>query len=296
MDRRRLTCFVALAEELHFHRAAARSHISQPGLSQQLRELEDQLQVQLVYRTKRRVSLTRAGEVFLAEARKILRTMDEAVHLARQMDSGAIGQLVVGATAPALFIVLPEIVKRFSEILPRVEIVAHDMTTAEQEAALRRGDIHVGILHPPLDDPSLACREIANTPFDIVLSERNPLARLPHLTMGDLKDERFVIFPRQIGPRLYDHIIALCHDAGFSPKEIVEASPAQSIVAMAACNIGIGFVASRLQHYARPLATYRRLEGPAPQLTLGAAYVRDNPSPALQKFLDVATEVGAFVQ
>jgi DNA-binding transcriptional LysR family regulator len=222
--------------------------------------------------------------------------MEEAVHLARQMDSGAIGQLIVGATAPALFIVLPEIVKRFNEILPRVEIVAHDMTTAEQETALRRGDIHVGILHPPLDDPSLACREIARTPFDIVLSESNPLARLPHLTMGDLKNERFVIFPRQIGPRLYDNIIALCHDAGFSPKEIVEASPAQSIVAMAACNIGIGFVASRLQHYARPLATYRRLEGAAPQLSLGAAYVSDNTSPALQKFLDVAAEVGAFVQ
>jgi DNA-binding transcriptional LysR family regulator len=292
MDRRRLQCFIALAEELHFARAALRCHISQPGLSQQLQQLERQLQVQLVYRTKRQVALTRAGEVFLDEARKIVRTMDDALVLARRTESGKIGRLTIAATAPALFIVLPEILERFRLDHPGIEVVVREMTTDAQEEALRRGDIHAGLVHPPLDDVSLACTEIARIPFDIVLSEFNPLSRRETLTLRDLAGETFVLFPRRIGPRLYDRIIALCLEAGFSPEAIVEASPAQSIIAMAASNIGVGFIASRLQHYDRPLAVYRRLAGPAPDLALGVAHAGDLGAPALRKFIEAAIDVG----
>jgi DNA-binding transcriptional LysR family regulator len=292
MDRRRLQCFIALAEELHFARAALRCHISQPGLSQQLQQLERQLQVQLVYRTKRQVALTRAGEVFLDEARKIVRAMDDALVLARRTESGKIGRLTIAATAPALFIVLPEILERFRVDHPGIEVVVREMTTDAQEEALRRGDIHAGLVHPPLDDVSLACTEIARIPFDIVLSEFNPLSRRETLTLRDLAGETFVLFPRRIGPRLYDRIIALCLEAGFSPEAIVEASPAQSIIAMAASNIGVGFIASRLQHYDRPLAVYRRLAGPAPDLALGVAHAGDLGAPALRKFIEAAIDVG----
>lgn len=296
MDRRLLQCFVALAEELHFQRAAQRCHISQPGLSQQLRRLEKQLQAQLVHRTKRHVALTRTGEVFVEEARKILRSMDDAALLARRTESGMIGRLTIGTTAPALFIILPEILRRFAEAFPGVEPVVREMTTDVQEEALRRGDIQVGLVHPPLDDASLACIGVARMPFDIVLSERNPLSRKDPLTLADLAKETFIIFPRRIGPRLHDQIIAMCQEAGFSPETIVEAAPAQSIIAMAACNIGVGFIASRVQHYNRPLAVYRPLSGPAPQLTLGVAHAAEIPSPALQAFIEIALDVGRTVQ
>lgn len=296
MDRRRLQSFIALSEELHFHRAAARCHITQPALSQQLQQLEAELQVQLVHRNKRRVSLTRAGEMFLNEARKILRQMEHAALLARQTDRGEIGQLSVGVTAPALYIIFPEIMHQFRTELPNVGVNVHVMTTAEQEAALRSGTIDVGIFHPPLDDQSLSSHPIARMRFNVVLSDRNHLASRPSLRLEDLSKERFIIFPRVIGPRLYDEIITLCQQAGFSPEVILESSPAQSIIALAAADFGIGLIASRLQQFDRPGVTYRPLEGPAPYLTLGVAYPSDETSPAIRTFLDVATAVGEGLQ
>lgn len=291
MDRRRLECFVAVAEELHFNRAALRCHISQPGLSQQLRQLEKQLGVQLLYRSKRQVSLTHAGEVFLREARSILYMMHHATEVTRQTDQGLIGSLRIGTTPSALFIAMPEILAEFRRALPHVYLEVSSMTTAEQESALRAGLIHVGVLHPPLDDPSLVSIPLGELPFDVVLSTDNLLCRRPHLTMGDLAEEHFIMFPRAVGPRLYDHIIGLCQDAGFSPRKILEASPAQSIVAMAACNLGIGFVASRVQHYRRPQVEYRTLRGPAPRLTLGIAHAGEPVVPAVRQFIAAAHSV-----
>jgi DNA-binding transcriptional LysR family regulator len=290
MDRRRLLSFIALAEELHFERAAARSHITQSAMSQQLRQLEDQVGALLVYRTKRHVSLTQAGELFLGEARRIIAQMDDAALRARQVERGEMGELTIGVTAPALYIVLPEIVARFAEKAPHVRLVTREMTTDEQESALRSGEIQVGILHPPLVDGSLVCREIAHTAFDVVLSSRNPLAGLPKLMLRDLAREQFILFPRRIGPRLYDNILALCMKAGFSPSVIREAYPAQSIVALAACNFGVGFIASEVQHFNRPLVVFRRLAGDAPNITLGIAYRREDRSPLIRTFEKAAIE------
>ncbi len=296
MDQRRLQCFIVLAEELNFRRAADRCHISQPGLSQLLRQLEDELQVQLFYRDRRNVSLTPAGELFRKEAYKLLLQMTDIVDRARQIERGAIGELTIGATATALFVILPEITRRFAKALPKVALTIRSMTTADQERALRRGDIQVGLVHPPLEDTALVCRVISAIPFDVVLSDENPLSKKAVLTLKDLAQETFILFPRAVGPRLYDEIIALCHQEGFSPRKIIEAAPAQSIVAMAACNMGIGFVASRLQHYARPLATYRRLRGPGPRLTLGVIRASERISPTVEKFVDIATMIGASLR
>jgi DNA-binding transcriptional LysR family regulator len=293
MDKRSLECFVALAEELHFHRAAQRCHISQPGLSQQLQRLEEQLGAQLVFRSKRQVALTRAGSVFLQEARKILRSMTMAVELTRETDQGVVGHLRVGATPSALFILMPEIVARFRALLPQVDLQVVAMTTAKQQVALRDQEIQVGICHPPLTDTALTCEPLAEMPFDVVMSANNPLSRRAKLSLEDLAEETFILFPREVGPRLYDHIISMCHQRGFSPRRIIEGAPAQTIVAMAACHMGIGFVASQVQHYDRALAVFRSLSGEAPHLTLGAAHMGGAQPAMVRQFLDIATDVGA---
>jgi DNA-binding transcriptional LysR family regulator len=296
MDRRRLTSFIALGEELHFDRAARRCGMTQPAMSQQLRQLEEQVGAKLVYRTKRSVSLTRAGEAFLDEARRIVAQMHRAAELARRIEHGEIGEIVVGVTAPALYIVFPEIVAQFAQAQPRVRLVPRELTTFEQEEALRDGEIQVGILHPPLVDETLLCREIARTPFDLVLSHRNPLAGRADLALADLARERLILFPRRIGPRLYDNILTLCGEAGFSPEAVIEAFPAQSIVALAACDFGVGFIASEVQHFRRPMAVYRRLAGPAPSLTLGVAFRADDSSPSTAALADAAERAGAGVR
>jgi DNA-binding transcriptional LysR family regulator len=195
-----------------------------------------------------------------------------------------------------MFIAFPEIARLFRQHLPGVALVVREMTTAEQEAALRAGQIQVGIIHPPLDDPSLACEQFATVPFKLVLSQDNPLARRRTLRMADLGNENFITFPRQIGPRLYDRIIALCQEAGFSPRIILEASPAQSIVALAAAGYGVGWIASRHQQFPRCGVVYRRLVGPGPQLTLGVAYDAHNAPPELQSFVATAKLTGQGIR
>ena len=291
MDRRRLECFVVLAEELHFGRAAARAGISQPGLSQQLRQLEDMLQVQLVARSKRQVALTRAGEVFLDEARKIIATMSGAVDLARWTERGLVGKLKIGTTPPALYIVLPEILLRFRTIYPDIDLDIRQMTTDEQVTALRVGDIHVGMLHPPVPDTALESDLLSEQPFEVAMSAVNPLAEKPSLQLTDLADETFIMFPRGSSPHSYDDIIARCHHSGFSPRKIIEMAPAQSIVASAACNLGVGFVAFEVQQFQRPQVVYHSLGKHAPMLQIAAAYPRGAATAAAMQFKKVARDV-----
>lgn len=296
MDRRRMRSFVTLAEELHFGRAASRCNMTQSALSQQIRQLENDLEAELFYRTKRYVALTRAGEALLPEARKILQNMDDAIYLARQVSNGIEGRLTVGATAPSLFIMVPELVRQFRQIMPGIQVMVREMTTTEQEFALRNGDIDVGICHPPLDDSTIVLTTLSALPFDIVMARSNPLASKRRLQLKDLANEHFIVFARNIAPNMYDGVIATCKDAGFSPKVILEASPAQSIVGMAACGVGIGFVASTLQHFPHPLAVYRRLDGPAPMLTLGASYLSHKISQPIDTLVTVAKRIGAALQ
>jgi DNA-binding transcriptional LysR family regulator len=292
MDRSGLECFVALADELHFGRAAERCHISQPAMSQQIRRLEQELNVRLAHRNKRMVSLTRAGDVFVVEARKMLRHMDDAVALTQRTDRGEVGQLRLGVTAPALFILYPEIAAHFHAQLPNVGLVVREMTTAEQEHALRRGDLDVGLVHPPLDDAGLAVEEIGRAPFHIALPVTHPLARRESVELGDLRREQVVIFPREIAPQLYDSVLLLCREAGFSLRIAMEAHPAQSIIALVAAGVGIGFIASETQRLDRAGVTYRPIRGPGPQLTIGIAYHADETAPSVRTFLAVARETG----
>lgn len=296
MDRFRLECFVALAEELHFHRAAERCHISQPAMSQQLRRLEKELDVQLAHRTKRNVTLTRAGEVFLVEARKTIRQMNLAASLAQRTDRGEVGQLTVGSTSPALYVLFPEVVALFRTQLPNVGLVVRELTTAEQERALRLGDIDVGLVHPPLDDPALGTEEVGRPPFQLALPANHPLAERESVALAELAGERFVIFPREIAPRLYDKLISLCQDAGFSLDIAMEAYPAQSIIALVSAGVGLGFIASEAQRLARPGVVYRPIRGPRPYLSLGVAYHPDGMPPAVRAFLAAARGAGRKVR
>ena len=296
MDRVGLECFVALAEELHFGRAAERCHMSQPAMSQQIRRLEQHLDVRLAHRNKRMVSLTRAGAVFVVDARKMLRHMDDAASLALRTDRGEVGQLRLGVTAPALFVVYPEIATLFRERLPNVGLLVREMTTAEQEHALRRGDLDVGLVHPPLDDAGLAVEEIGRAPFHIALPVGHPLTRQDSLTLADLEREPVVIFPREIAPQLHDTVLQLCLEAGFSLRITMEAHPAQSIIALVAAGVGIGFIASETQRIDRAGVTYRPIRGPGPQLSIGVAYHADETAPSVQTLLRVARKAGSTMR
>jgi DNA-binding transcriptional LysR family regulator len=295
MDQFGLECFVALAEELHFGRAAERCHITQPAMSQQIRRLEEKLKVQLAERSKREVKLTLAGEVFLVEARRILRHLERAVQLARRTGEGVTGHVTIGATAPSVYVLVPEVLQDLRKRRPDLEVVLYEMTTAEQERALRNGDIDAGIVHPPLDDPQLECLVVSSVPFHAALPAGHPLAYRDHVRFTDLAEETFILFPRETAPQLYDTIIKTFHDAGFTPKLAMAAHPAQSIIARVAAGFGIGLIAGARQRMDRPGVIYRPIELPCPSLSLGIAS-RPHPSAAVRALMESAVRIGAVLE
>jgi DNA-binding transcriptional LysR family regulator len=177
-----------------------------------------------------------------------------------------------------------------------VGVIVHELTTAEQEKALRAGDIDVALVHPPLDDAGLRTEEVARAAFHLALPDGHPLARHESLSLADLADEHFVIFPREIAPQLYDTIISLCQDAGFSLDIAMEAYPAQSIIALVSSGIGLGFIAGAMQRLNRPGVAYRPIHGPGPHLNLGVAHHPDGVSPAVKAFVEAARAAGRNVR
>jgi len=293
INQRQLECFIALAEELNFRKAAERSLMTQPAISQQLRQIENELQSTLIFRTNRQVRLTPSGDAFLKKAREIVERFKEAKDLVIQVESGKSGTLHIGTTIPAAYIVLSEIVYKMRETLPAVQLAIHEMDTSIQEEELRKNHIDIGLGHPPFEDKTLAAMNIAKVPFNIVMSKDNPLAEKTALSMKDLEKENFILFPRRLGPLQYDEIISLCLKSGFSPHNITEVSPAQAIIAFAGMDIGIGFIASKAQQFRHPNVVYRPLTGDRPYFALGTIHRRDSVNPVIKVFKNIAKEVGA---
>ena len=284
MELRHLRYFVAVAQELHFGRAAEHIGITQPVLSDQIRRLETLLGVQLLYRTKRVVQLTEPGRIFLADAIRLLAQAETMIATVQRAAQGAVGELTIGYTGPALYTVLPEIVRTFRDRYPNVELTLHEGCTPEQEAALLAGEIQVGFLHPPID-ARVHLREVHWESMVVALPEHHPLVSQPSVSIQDLARESFILFPRTVGPYLYSRILALCAQAGFSPRVVQEVTPQPTMIGLVAAGIGIAFVSASMQSISRPGVVYRALNEEAPVLKLAVAWTGEVKSPVLQNFL-----------
>jgi DNA-binding transcriptional LysR family regulator len=293
MELRHLRYFVAVAEELHFGRAAERLHLAQPPLSRQIRQLEAELGVRLLERTKRRVQLTSAGQVFLREARDILAQVDHAADLARQAARGETGQLAVGFIGAASYSVLPVVLQAFRARFPQVALALQELTTAQQLAALREGRLQVGFVRPPVEDPRLAAETILREPLLVALPRAHRLAGRSAVALDALAREPFVLFPRPLGPGLYDQIMALCQRAGFAPRVTQEARQMQTITRLVGAGIGVSLVPSSVQNLRGFGVAYRPLADATPDVEMALAWRRDDPSEVLQRFLEVAREAAA---
>jgi DNA-binding transcriptional LysR family regulator len=290
MELRHLRYFVALAENLHFRRAAERLSIAQPALSQQIQQLERELGVKLVERTQRRVSLTEAGTVFLERARLTLAEAAEAVRLARLAGRGEVGHLGVGAVTSALYGIFPDVVRVFRERHRDVHLTLHELAGNELTRALRAGRIQVSFLRPPVEETEIEVRIIASEPWVIAVPTAHPFARRQRVPLKALAGEPFVSFPRELAPALYDQLISMCQRAGFSPR-IVQEAQMQTIVSLVAAGIGVALVPATLQNLSRAGLVYKPLTGVASRLELAVAWRRDDRSPLLEAFLEVVREM-----
>ncbi|MEO1146386.1 MAG: LysR substrate-binding domain-containing protein [Cyanobacteria bacterium J06638_22] len=247
MEFRQLRYFVTVAEDLHFGRAADRLQITQPALSKQIAGLEEALGVQLLFRTKRTVKLTHAGQTFLEQARQLLMQMEIAIQLTRRTGRGEIGQLTIGFTETATHTVLPQFLRAFLQSYPNVEIAMLELATEAQVTALNHGTIDLAFLHPPIDQRGLQLHSILEESFVAVLPPQHPLLCYETIPLEAFADEPLIIHPRQEGPMLYDAFIQTCQLAGFQPKIVKESISLQTRVCLVAAGIGITFVSDCLQ-------------------------------------------------
>lgn len=250
MELRHLRYFVAVAEELHFGRAAKRLNMSQPPLSLQIRALEQELGVSLFERTNRRVVLTKAGSAFLEEAHAILESVAAASRRAARVARGASGHLNIGFTGSAPFSTMPSLLGRFCRAWPEVSLALEQMTTMAQLEALSSGRLDVGFACPvPSELPprGLVCRSADRQRLLVALSCDHRLAAQRAVEVAALADEPFIMPPRRVGTGLYDKIQALCFGAGYAPRVVMEAHEISTILTSAAVGVGVSLVFAGLR-------------------------------------------------
>ncbi|HUH65086.1 MAG TPA: LysR family transcriptional regulator [Syntrophales bacterium] len=292
MELRHLTYFIAVAEEMHFGRAAKRLHISQPPLSQQIRQLEEEIGVPLFKRTRRRVEITPAGKVFLAEARRIMTMSKDAVRRAVRADKGEIGRLAMGFIGSANYSVLPQVVREFGRQFQNVELSLTEMSTSDQLKALLEGTIHVGFLRPPkgTKDKGLTIEAVFREPLMVALPRNHRFKRETSVALRQLAEDSFIMVPRQIGPGFFDRVIVLCQKEGFSPNIVLEASQYHTVIGLVAAGLGIAVVPGSMRCSRIEGVIFRKLPGGV-ETVLDMAWVTGNQYLILQNFIHIARKV-----
>ena len=290
-DLRLLRYFVAVAEELHFRRAAERLHVAQPGLSQQIKVLERRIGVRLLERTSRQVRLTAAGGLLLAESRRLLAETERAIDRVRRTGRGEIGRLTVAAIGSATYDVVPRLLRAHRERYPDVEVVLREMSTPAQVHALRAGEIDVGLLRLPADTADLATHTVREDRMALMLPEVHPLARKARIPLRALAREPLIIFPAAPRPSWADTVIAACRDAGFEPIVTQEAMESATVVSFVAAGIGIAVVPEGLRVLARAGVVFRLVAPPAPVTRLAAVYRTGAPPPTVESFLGLVRKL-----
>lgn len=287
MDFRQLQYFVAVAEELHFGRAADRLQITQPALSKQVASLEQTLGVRLLFRTKRTVELTHAGQAFLHQARDLLRQKETAIQLTRCTGRGDIGHLTIGFTKTATQTVLPSLLQGFLQCYPKVEVDLVELATEAQVAALNQDAIDLAFLHPPIDQRGLQVHSISEESFIAVLPPQHPLGRYDVIPLEAFAHEPLLIHPRREGPVLYDGFLQVCQRAGFQPQIVKESISLQTRLCFVAAGVGITFVTECYQFLVGKNVICRPLENCPIYLEFAAAWRQRYTNPTLQNLLQI---------
>jgi DNA-binding transcriptional LysR family regulator len=295
MDLRQLRCFIAVAEELHFGRAAERLGLAPPALSRQISALEDELGVSLLTRTTRQVALTRAGLIMLEEAKAILVRMERASRSVREASLASSKVLRVGAIDAASSSFVPEALVTFRSRHPGIEIKFVEAMTAPLVQMLEAGKLDLALLRPPRKPTDCAFEVLRVERPIVVLSENHPLAAREHLTMQDLVGEPFVVPSKRIRPFAYDLVMAYFESVGAVPNVTIEATEKPAMMSAVAAGLGMALAPDWVSRLSFPGVTMRRLRGamldpPPPGALVGVAWRPHQKLSARDDFLAILRE------
>lgn len=290
MEFRHLRYFMALAEEGNFGRAAKRVHISQPPLTRQIRQLEEEFGARLFERTPKGVELTEAGRLFREEAVKILALAQLTGEKTRMAARGELGRLDVGIFGSAVLDVIPRLILEFRRRYPAVEVHLHNMTRPEQIQALQEGRLTVGFVRLFPDAPAMAVETVLKERLMVAINRDNELSRHREIALRAFADQPLILFPSSPRPSLGDHIVALCNREGFTPRVVQEVEDVVTSIALVSSGFGICVVPECATSLRLPRVVYRPLKGSDQIIELACAYRPDDRSPILQSFLEVVRQ------
>lgn len=293
MELRHLRYFQAVADEKHFGRAAHKLHMAQPPLSQQIKQLEDELGVTLLRRTTRRVDLTPAGEAYLARVRAILQAVDAAGDEAVRIGNGLEGRLVIGCVGSATYSLLPALARSLREQLPGVDFAFRgEMLSPEQLDALRDGSIDLALLRPFTDltqSTDVALTPLREEKYVVALPEGHRLAGRNRVRVADLQGEDLIVHSGHGRSAMYDAVTTLCRDAGFDPTIRHEVAETSTLVTFVAAALGVAVVPEPVSALVVAGTVYRPLASRA-RMELIAATRADDESALLVRTLRVLAD------
>ncbi|MFC4273899.1 LysR family transcriptional regulator [Achromobacter aloeverae] len=297
INSRVLRQFIAVAEELHYGRAAARAGIAQSPLSQAIQKLEAHVGTALFVRNKRSVALTPAGTVFLEEAYQWLCYEEVAIQRTVGASSGKTGQLTIGFIGSVGYGFMPELINRFRLEYPQVRLRVVEMTTKDQLEQLQGRALDVGMLRTPLPvaAPQIQTRFHKRDVLVVALPRSHPLAGRKRIDLRQLAGESFVSFSREKVPAAHAQLISVCGAAGFHPNIEQECSQVASVICLIAAGLSVALVSGNLTSLIHPKVCYVPISNRTPYLDqeVSIAWRRNDANPALHSLLEVARSLAA---
>ncbi|HTV84295.1 MAG TPA: LysR substrate-binding domain-containing protein [Dyella sp.] len=292
IELRHLRYFVAVADTLHFGKAAERLGMSQPPLSQQIRQLEDTVGARLLTRTNRRVALTEPGRLFLDQARDILAHVDRAIDMAKRAQRGELGELQIGFTRTIpLSQEIPRAIFEFRQRFPAVHLQLQELNSLQQIDALLDRRLQVGILRPDALPDSLVSKRLFRDPLVVVLRSDHPvLQRIDargELSTAALAQDPFVVFARSAGAGVYERVFKLCRNAGFTPRIAQEAREASTIIGLVAAGFGVSILPASCRHSGVEGVSYVPLADAESMSEIHVVYRQDERSPLVPRFVQL---------
>ena len=289
-----LPYFVAVAEELHFARAAKRLGMSQPPLSRRIQILEKELGAKLFQRTKHHVSLTGAGDLLFKRARDLISLGEEAVEEIHKLTIGSGLRVRVGFINSSLHSILPTIITEFSHLHADVELELHEVSTEAQITRLKLGTLDIGLLRLVQgEDHGLRTAVIWRDPLVVVLPVGHHLANRRCVHLQELRHDRFVTYSRQAVPRLRERIVRGCESVGFSPVVVQEARRAATLISLVAAGFGIGLVPATAAETAVGQVKFVHLDGIGIDVEVSVAISRANTSEFVEAFFTLASRAAS---
>jgi DNA-binding transcriptional LysR family regulator len=294
MELRHLRYFIAVAEELHFTRAAERLHIGQPPLSHAIQLLEADVGARLLERSKRWVRLTEAGKLFLADARRILALAEQAAETARRAERGEAGELRIGFTySTPLTPLFAEVINRYRQEFPLVTLTLHEMATMRQLDAIGQRNLDLGFIRPPelTIPPAIKVTNLREDPLVAVLPVGHPLAAKEEaVAIRELADQPFVMYPPGAGTGIYPQVHRLCRAAGFVPRIAQTAGEASTIIGLVAAGSGITVLPASFDRIRMDGVCYRQIADKAATTLLLLAQRAGENSPLIDAFVALVTD------